>query len=322
MYKGYFRKHATLFLPVIFLSAGFFAARAQKVPDVRSVAITIDDIPNTVRYLKDGKRSLLLEALDSLRIPVCIFATGGKLRETDSLALNRALLYEWLKREYITPGNHTYSHFHCSEIGPDAFIKDVDRGDSVIRPLAEACGKPLRYFRFPYNDLGKDSSEHARMENLLASRNYTIMPFTVESADWMYNELYEHYLDQNDPENAAAVGREYVHMTMRLFTRFDSLAQKQYGRHIPQIYLCHDNPLNAAWLPHIVRELRRSRYRITDIATVLNDDFYRQPDRYDKKWGISWFYRYMADPTERMRLLRAEPEPKDLEKRLEEVKKR
>lgn len=66
MYKGYFIKYRRLFLPVILLSAGFFAARAQKVPDVRSVAITIDDVSNTVRYLKDGKRSLLLEALDSL----------------------------------------------------------------------------------------------------------------------------------------------------------------------------------------------------------------------------------------------------------------
>ena len=36
----------------------------------RSVAVTIDDIPNTYRYRRDGARSVLLEKLDSIRIPV------------------------------------------------------------------------------------------------------------------------------------------------------------------------------------------------------------------------------------------------------------
>lgn len=54
--------------------------------------------------------------------------------------------------------NHSFSHWACSEVSVDSFINDVQQGALLTRPLAQRYGKSLRYFRFPYNNLGRDSA--------------------------------------------------------------------------------------------------------------------------------------------------------------------
>jgi len=44
---------------------------------------------------------------------------------------------------------------------------------------------------------------------------------------------------------------------------------------------------------------------------------YSQPDYYSKKWGISWFYRWIADANERRRVIQTEPSMKDINDRYE-----
>ncbi len=70
------------------------------------------------------------------------------------------------------------------------------------------------HFRFPYNDLGIDSLQHAKIDSVLAMKNYVSSPFTVESSDWMFNYIYEYYLSQSNFKKAKEIGELYVSKTI------------------------------------------------------------------------------------------------------------
>ncbi len=298
--KQYFKVRLVIFLFILILP-GLTSGQS-------SVAITIDDIPNTGKCQKDFFKSNLLNKLDSLNIPVTIFITEGLIYKGDSIVKNFELMKNWMNRSYTTIGYHSSKHSRYSEVGLDSFKIDVERGEHVVRQLAQTYGKTIDYFRLPFNDLGKDSLQHINIETYLSSKKYKIAPFTVESADWMFNYIYEYYLEKNDPVNAKEIADNYIVKTIEYFDFFDSLVLKIYGRPINQIYLCHDSRLNADYLPVLINELRKRKYKIISFDEALQDNVYKQKDNYYKKWGISWVYRWMKNQEEISFYNRQEPE--------------
>jgi len=288
------------------------------------VAITIDDVPNTGKSLKENFRSKLLDQLDSLNIPVTIFITEGLLYKGDSTDRNFELVHNWMKRSYITIGYHSSRHSRYSEVGLDSFKIDCEHGEQVVRQLAQKHGKSVDYFRLPYNDLGKDSLQHIEIEKYLSSRKFRIAPFTVESADWMFNYIYEYYLGKNDQVKARETASDYIVKTLEYFDYFDSLALKIYGRPISQVYLCHDSRLNTDYLPVLVNELKKKNHIFIGFGDALQDVVYQQEDKYYMKWGISWIYRWMNNKEEINFYSKHEPQDDsyDLYKKLLQEKKK
>ena len=285
----------------IFLLVSVFGYTQTKV------SITIDDVPNTRQYYADGFRSKLLEQLDSLQIPIAIFINEGLIAKNESIDENKELLNEWVAKPYITLGNHSYSHLRYSEVGVDSFKVDLLKGQILTKDLANQYAKPLQYFRFPFNDLGKDKEQHLQMGRILDSLGYINTPFTVESSDWMYSYIYDYYLEHGEQEQAKTIGERYVSTTLKYFQFFDSLAMKLYGRKVSQIYLCHDNAMNAKYLPEILMQLKDKQYQFVSLEQAMTDSVYNQKDLYHKKWGISWFYRWMDSQEERVKWMKAEP---------------
>lgn len=271
----------------------------------QKVAITIDDVPNI--------KNNLLYKLDSLSIPIAIFINEGKIYKSEEVAKNQALLEDWIKRDYITIGNHTFNHSRYSEVGIDSFKTDVEKGELITGELAKKHNKKLKYFRFPYNDLGKDSLQHKQITDYLNSKKHLITPFTIESVDWMYNAVYEYYLKQNDKVNAEKTGKAYVQKTLELFNYFEKIALDKYHRNINQIYLCHDNPLNTDYLPVLLNELKNKKYKFISLDKALKDKIYSQRDNYNKKWGISWLYRWLSSKEELKSLMTQEPSTEEIE---------
>ena len=288
----------------------------------QSVAITIDDVPNTVKYQKDGFRSELLEKLDSLNIPVAIFINEGFLYKNKFKKQNVDLLNDWISKDYITAANHTYSHCRYSEVKLDSFKTDVEQGEFYSREICKQHNKPLKYFRFPYNDMGIDSLEHTSVYAYLQQRGYTIAPFTIESSDWMFNYVYEYYSKKGDADSAQQIGELYVERTLAYFSFFDSLSLEQYNRPIHQIYLCHDNAINARFLSKIIAALKARNYSFISLEKAMKDPVYSQQSAYYKKWGVSWFYRWMDIQKDRVNVMRKEPSNLYAEQLFQRLKKR
>ena len=278
-----------------------------------NVCITIDDVPNTKQFQSDNYQSVLLDKLDDENIPIAIFINEGLIYKTDAIAKNFELLTNWIKKDFVLLGNHTFAHSRYSEVGFESFKKDVEKGHYITRELAKKKDKSLSYFRFPYNDLGKDSIQHIRMDSLLKTNNYISTPFTVESSDWMFNYIYNHYLANAEMEKAREIGALYVAKTLSYITFFDSLSTQLYDRKINQIYLCHDNKLNADYLPQIINLLKVQKFEFISLKQALEDPIYQQPNKYYKKWGISWFYRWMNTQTERVKWMKQEPPMHEIE---------
>ena len=288
----------------------WFNARLKAVPAVstKKISITIDDVPNTRKFQADSNRSILIEVLDSLNIPIAIFINERLINFNKDTVQHLQLLEEWAKREYVTLGNHTYSHLRYSDVGFEEFKKDIENGEVISKQLSSKYNKELKYFRFPYNDLGIDSVQHVRMDSLLRSMSYRIAPFTIESSDWIFNALYENYISNERYTEAHEIGMMYVTKTIDYIHFFDSLSQSIYGRDVSHIYMCHDNSINAKYLKEIVKALEIEKYEFISIDEAMGDSIFDQKDIYHKKWGISWLYRWMSDGNERKKWMMQEPD--------------
>ncbi len=293
------------------------ASLAQK-----KVHISIDDAPNTRLYKHLGYKSVLLDKLDSLQVPVSVFLNEGKIYQHDSVVANFALLERWIQRSYTELGNHTFSHSRSSKAGPNAYAADVKKGEAITKELVKYYDKELKYFRFTFNDLGKDSLQQAQIAHLLDSMNYIITPFTIESSDYMFNDLYRHYLREGNKLKADSIGMAYVEKTLDYFIHFEQVATDQYGRDVNQIYLCHDSHLNADYLDVIIKKLRDRGYEFITLEETLKDPVYSQTNHYHKHWGVSWFYRWMKDHKERIKLMKQEPDLMEYFKVFQELQKK
>jgi len=284
----------------------------------KSISITIDDVPNTTKYQKDNFSPLLLNVLDSLKMPFTIFINEDKIYKTEFLDKNKEVLEQWIKNKQAIIGNHTYSHSRYSEVGFESFVKDIEKGEKLTKQYTSKYDKGVKYFRFPFNDMGKDSIQHIKIKEYLKSKDYIIAPFTVESSDWMFDTVYQYYLNNGEIDKAKAIGKQYVEKTIELVSFYETLANTIYNRTIKQIYLCHDNAINADYLAKIISKLKQENYEIVSFEESLIDPIYNQKDTYYKKWGISWLYRWM-DTGERIKWMKQEPLLSEIEKMYNEV---
>ncbi|KAA0989754.1 polysaccharide deacetylase family protein [Dyadobacter aurulentus] len=292
-----------------------FAAKSQK-----SVSITIDDVPNVHIVEKDGS-SRLLKRLDSLHIPVAIFINEANLMQTASSKENELLLKTWLLKDFITPGNHSYSHPNYGDVGFAVFSEEVIKGEKLTLEILKSTGKKLEYFRFPFNAMGKDSLAHVQMQEFLGKKAYQSTPFTVESEDWMYNQLYEKALEKGNKLLADSIGDQYVAASMKLFAYMDTISAAMFGRELKHIYLCHDNRLNTDYLPELVQALKEQNYKMISLKEAIADPAYQSVNYYYGNAGFSWLYRWMKDPVKRRAAMRAEPTNPGIQRAYEEMTK-
>ncbi|TBW26539.1 polysaccharide deacetylase family protein [Gramella sp. KN1008] len=284
-------------LPVILIIMMLNVAHGQK-----KVAITIDDVPNI-------QNQSIIATMDSLEVPVAIFINE---KYVDNSQEGQQTLEEWISKNWVTPGNHSYSHARYSEVGLDSFQTEITQGEIYSRKLASKYNKDLKYFRFPFNDLGKDSLLHIEILKYLNKKNYVNTPFTVESSDWIFNSLYEYYLKEGKADKADSIGEKYVTTTIAYFKHFSDLSKEVYGKEISHISLCHDNLINAEYLPQIVTILRGEGYEFLSLKEALKDSLYKQRDSYFQKWGISWLYRWMENSEVRKDYFKKEPSMEDI----------
>lgn len=147
------------------------------------------------------------------------------------------------------------------------------------------------------------------------------MPFTIETSDWMYSIIYEHFLDKNDIHNANKTAERYINNTMAHFAYFDSISQQDYGRAIRNIYLCHDNILNARFLPIIIQKLKDQNYQFISVDQALKVSVYGQKEYFQGRTGISWLYHWMNNQNDIIRYSQAEPNIDEDRKLYDEILK-
>ncbi|MFH0733619.1 MAG: polysaccharide deacetylase family protein [bacterium] len=298
----------TLLIMVLF-TLSFISAQNKYV------TITMDDLPFTAFTSKTTNldslekfNNQLITDINNNNIPVTIFVNENDIihiNETD----RRINIYNNLISNFlVTVGNHTYNHLNFAQVKQHEFENSIISGEVITKKLIEPTNKELKYFRFPYNCTCKDSISKTLIDSFLVKNNYISTPFTIESSDYVFNLLYVNYLEKNEPDSAKLIAEEYINFTKKLFEYFEEFTQKEYGRNINHIFLCHGNKLHADYFENLINMLKNCGYTFISLDETLKDKVYNQKDYYYYKWGVSWLYRWIKDSSKRKSLMRIEPE--------------
>jgi peptidoglycan/xylan/chitin deacetylase (PgdA/CDA1 family) len=297
-------------LAALFASALLLAATGPAKPS-RRVALTFDDLPGAdpAAALKDLRdwNERLLGALRGAGATATGFVNEGRLHKTGERDARAGLLAAWLDAG-CGLGNHTEAHLGLNATPLRDYEDGVVRGEAVTRALLEARDLKLEYFRHPFTQTGPTAEIKEAFERFLAERGYTIAPFTVEAADYMFSALYDEALRDKDAGRAGRVRSAYLEHNDVMFSWFEGLGRDEFGRDIPQVLLAHVNRLNADVLPELLARLRARGYAFVTLAQALADPAYATPDRYVGTNGPSWLHRWSVALGKPMRL-RDEPDP-------------
>jgi peptidoglycan/xylan/chitin deacetylase (PgdA/CDA1 family) len=270
-----------------------FAAAAAPIPPARAVAITFDDLPFAAVPTEDDTQletmtARLLHSLQAERVPAVGFVNEAKLTRDGTLdPLRVDLLRNWIKAGFEL-GNHTYSHPSLNRIPLDAFEADLLRGETVIRPLMQRSGKPLRWFRHPFLHQGTSPEVRAAFQDFLAAHGYTVAPVTVNSSEWIFAAAYARAQAQGDADAARRIGDAYAPYMQAVFAQAEQLALDLFGHPIRHVLVLHANSLNADYFDALAAMLRQRGYRFITLDDALKDSAYASPLGISGIEGESW----------------------------------
>jgi peptidoglycan/xylan/chitin deacetylase (PgdA/CDA1 family) len=286
-------------LALLVSSAGG-AAVAQAPPPAaapraeRTIAVTVDDLPINgsdpgLAGLKD-LNDRLLAALKRHAVPALGFLNESKLYRPGEVDGRIALLAAW-REDGLELGNHTYSHPSFDRVGRAAYEEEVIRGETITRLLLERYPGPLRFFRHPFLEAGRDPTEKALFEAFLARRGYTVAPVTVDPWDWYFSYRYAVAKRRGDADLAGRVAAAYLDHCDASFEYSETFARLLFGRDIAHVLLIHENELAADHFDALAERIKRRGYRFVPLDEAMADPAYRHEDRY-AGGGANWLVRW------------------------------
>lgn len=272
-------------------------ATAPRSPDRRMV-VTVDDLPvgPPNRHTVDQQRWVtgrLVGTLVERSVPAVGFVNQSKVEVDGEVDPARvALLERWLEAD-LELGNHGHSHLDLHRVGVDAWLDDVDRGDTVLRPMMAARGLSLRYFRHPFLHTGRSAHVQSSTGRALADRDYTVAPVTIDNSEWIYGDVYADAFNRGDEVLMDRLASSYVEYMLEVVRFFERQAEVIVGRPIPQVLLVHAYALNADHLGTLLDRLETDGWRWVTLEEALEDPVYRRPtDGYTGPGGITWLHRW------------------------------
>lgn len=248
----------------------------------------------------------LLEKIKQADTPVAAFINGKNCLRPGETDRRLSVLKAWIEHPLVSLGNHTYSHSNYAQSTFEKFREDVTKNEWLLEIVDQDS---IPYFRFPFNATGQDSTSRLAMEDFLSQKGYQIAPFTLESVDYLFNALYQEALRANQPDSAQMIAHAYIDFTVATFRYYEGVCEEVFGRPIAHIFLCHGNLLHADYYLELIDALKKEGYSFITLEKALEDPVYQKKDHYFKKWGVSWLYRWIQDPDERMKWLRKGIEP-------------
>jgi peptidoglycan/xylan/chitin deacetylase (PgdA/CDA1 family) len=288
-------------------AAGVIAAYGQTPAPARRVAITIDDGPvvGEMKSLANFERisAGLIESCRAEKIPVTVFINERQLNVPGQRDGRAAVLEKWLDAGFDL-GNHAYSHASANRVSAWQFQDDIVRGDVIMRPLIEARGRKLVWFRYPYLDSGQTTEVHQAIMDFLEQHQYRVAPITVDYKDYMFAGPYSRTLAAGDKEKAEKIRQAYLELLDTGFEEAERASREIFGYELPQILLIHCSEMNSVSLRDSIAKMRKRGYAFITLEEAMNDPAYHRPDSFVSRGG-SWL--------ERSALALGKPRPRGME---------
>jgi peptidoglycan/xylan/chitin deacetylase (PgdA/CDA1 family) len=166
-------------------------------------------------------------------------------------------------RAYVRAGhviaNHSDAHRHLSQMTPQEFSADLNRADSWLR--GREGFRP--WFRYPFLDEGyADTPKRDAGRSILAARGYWNGYITVDSQDWLIQNLASQALKNEQDVDQHALRDLYVNTAVDAANGADRIARHALGRSPIQVLLLHETDLAALYIVDLVEALRSKGWEI------------------------------------------------------------
>lgn len=271
-------------------------ACARGVAQVRTVAITFDDLPlGGASDLSQAAKvnEAILRSLGKHRVPAIGFVIEKKAQLLGD-AEARRILRDWVQHGHEL-GNHSFSHLDLNQLSVAEFRDEVLAGEGwFVRVLAENGAAP-RYFRFPFNHTGDTKEKHDAVARFLSERNYRLAFCTIDTSDYEFSRAYDVMLQRKDEPTAAKLRNQYLSYSSAEIDYYAKLHEKVFGRETSHVMLLHANRLNARMLDQILALFEEKGFRFVTLDAAQTDPAYRTPDTFVTKYGQMWGYRWAAE---------------------------
>ena len=285
--------------PFLIVAAALTVLTGPAMAQDRRVAVTFDDLPfqATDQALCDPAQvraltNAFLDMLAPLNSRATAFVNEGRMCDDIRAEVMPDILNAWLDDGYGL-GNHTFSHINIHNATPEAYLADVDRGDDITRPLLQARGRDLVWFRHPYLFTGETPEKRAALDAGIAARGYRVATVTIDNEDWRFGQAYRRAAAAGDRVLMERIGAAYVaHMAAVLDVVEPYSADLNGGIEPAQVLLLHANSLNQDWYAAIHTLFLRRGYRFVMLDEAMADPIYGRPDAWVRAHGVSWLHRW------------------------------
>lgn len=223
----------------------------------RELAITIDDLP-FVGESKNFHLNMIIDAFQKAEIPATGFVIAGKIGKDNWPVLQK------FREAGFGLGNHTLTHANLNRLSSDSYIHEIDAADKILRPILT---KP-KYFRYPYLATSSGKKKDAVL-NYLSEKKYRIAPITIDSKDFIFNQLL-----LSVPESERRSFLTVLKPCYLDFIQKQTLQAEEHSRQArrpgqSQILLVHANLLNAYVLPDIINLYKQNGYSFISLEDAL-----------------------------------------------------
>lgn len=223
----------------------------------RQIAITIDDLP-FVGGNQNQHLNQILHALKQDDVPATGFIIANHVKPNHWPMLRK------FRESGFGLGNHTASHLNLNQVDLDTYIQDVDEADKRLAPF---LSEP-KFFRYPYLAMG-DTQKKNKVLAYLKSKHYHIAPISIDSKDFIFNQLLLSIPQENRHAFLETLTPAYVNFVWQQTLKAEARSKMRHQSNDPQILLIHANLLNAYALPEIINLYRIHGYRFISLEAAL-----------------------------------------------------
>jgi beta-lactamase regulating signal transducer with metallopeptidase domain len=271
------------------------SVREQGAGARRRVAVTFVTLPmmhtsDQTRAEKDMRK--LLSSLRANDVRAVGFVNAAQLYKGGEVNEWRVgLLRAWLDAG-MELGSEGYAHPNLYDTPLEDYKRDVLRGEELPARLTRERGTRLRYFSYPYLNVGASRETKESFEKFLAARDMKIHKVTIDNLDWLFGKAYADARRDGDEERMRRISDEYVPYMERVLEFYENLARDTLGYEPPQVLMLTMSALNCEKFDDLAAMLRRRGYAFVTLDEAQADAAYQQPDTYTGAWGISWLQRW------------------------------
>ncbi|KTD12171.1 polysaccharide deacetylase family protein [Legionella jamestowniensis] len=240
------------FLFVLFFLTAF-SVFAQK----KEIAITIDDLP-FVGESKNFHLNMIIETLKANEIPATGFVIAKEVTPENWKMLQK------FHDAGLGLGNHTYSHLNLNQVKTEAYIHEIDAADKILAPILT---EP-KYFRYPYLAMSQGDKKD-RVLHFLSAKNYQIAPITVDSKDFLFNQILYAVPEKERRGFLKTLKDCYINFIWQQTLKAEEHNRLAHKPDQAQILLIHANLLNAYVLSDIINLYKQNGFTFISLEEAL-----------------------------------------------------